>query len=776
TALSQVSLGFAVQAPLDDLAGARDRALRASRRQLLVGGQCIVVFLAFAVLAASRIRRNAQETRFRLRRLRALRWQIGLETTAYALLVVLPAVLAGLVLGAVAGAAVASAAGRPAGNAVRRALDSQEMLLAAVLLAAVATLALILTVRARTLEVRGRGITAVDVAAAAALLAVAAVLAFGQTDAESLAQKGQTGAGLLLLPVLIAVAGGLVTARVLPPLLRVSERPVAAAGVSVRLAFLSLVRNPGAAAVAVACLTVTVGMAVFALTYRATLSANQRDAAAYAAPLDYVVAPDPTRGRNAQRVDLAPRLDDGAVGVIRQDGEAPTLARPAELTVLGLPPAAFERMRWRDDYSASSPRELGRAVAYGSGGLRGVVLPREGVELVFPRTVRGDAIRLTAQILRPDGGFSVLGLGGAPGSDSVRSAIPEAARGGTLVGLTLAFPPAEAFTAAHRATGSRAAPDVFLRGTLNLGRPRIRTANGPRPLDLDYGDWVSTEGGGVGSGSSVRIRYVLTQERTFRIRPTQPTDGAPIPVIASESLADAAGSRRVLPVRIGSADVEVRIVATARRFPTLSGDFLVADRDAVSTAANTAAPGTAVADEAWVSGRPGRGAALGRLAPFPVTVISRTALEESLRADPVSRAASTALLAAMALAAALAYAGLVLALAVDARDDAAELYDLESLGFAPGRLAHHLWLRSAVILVAGLVGGLVTGALGSLLVTDVVSVTANATPAEPPLVPAVPWLALAAGVLALAAVALGSTGVLARRSFRAPAPARPEAA
>ncbi|HET9322953.1 MAG TPA: hypothetical protein VFO03_03685, partial [Gaiellaceae bacterium] len=138
TALSQVSLGFAVQAPLDDLAGARDRALRASRRQLLVGGQCIVVFLAFAVLAASRIRRNAQETRFRLRRLRALRWQIGLETTAYALLVVLPAVLAGLVLGAVAGAAVASAAGRPAGDAVRRALDSQEMLLAAVLLAGVA--------------------------------------------------------------------------------------------------------------------------------------------------------------------------------------------------------------------------------------------------------------------------------------------------------------------------------------------------------------------------------------------------------------------------------------------------------------------------------------------------------------------------------------------------------------------------------------------------------------------------------------------------------------
>ena len=282
---------------------------------------------------------------------------------------------------------------------------------------------------------------------------------------------------------------------------------------------------------------------------------------------------------------------------------------------------------------------------------------------------------------------------------------------------------------------------------------------------------MSSEGRGTGgSPGRARIRYFLSQERTFRIRPRQSTDDAPIPVIASTASVAGAGSARVLPVRVGRAAVEVRIVGTARRFPTLSGDFIVADREALATAVNAAVPGTAVADEAWLSAAP------RAEAPFPVRVTSRVELERSLRADPVSRAAAIALLAAALLAGFLALAGLVLSLAVDARDDAGDLFDLESLGFDPTRLARHLWLRSAVILAAGLIGGLVTGALASLLVTDLVAVTANVTPAEPPLVPVLPWPLLVAGSMVFGGLALGIVTVLARRSFRAAAPARPEAA
>jgi hypothetical protein len=772
TRLRQIDPAFGVRAPFHELEEARERATSASRRQLLVGGQCIVVFLAFAVLAASRIRRNAGETRFRLRRLRALRWQIALETAGYAVLVALPAVLVGFGAGLLAGAVVADAAGRPAGDAVGRALTSAGSGWALVLLALGTVVVLIATTRATTLEIRGRGITPVDVAAAAVLAAIVAAFLFGETDAESLSRQGEVGAPLLLLPVLVALAGALLAARAFPALLRLAERPAAAAGVSLRLALLSLVRNPGVAAVAVACLTVTVGMAVFALTYRATLAANQRDAAAYAAPLDYVVQRDVTGGLRAGRTaELAPSYGDEALGVIRRDGEAPTLNRSAELQVLGLPPDAFERMRWRGDYADSSPEALGRSIAYEGPGLRGVNLPPQGRTLILPRTVRGDPISISAHVRRPDGGFSVLDLSGESSAPTVRASLPPAVRGGTLVGLTLAFPPIAEFTTAHRATGNRAAPDVFLTGTLTLGRPRVETPTGTRALAVDFSDWVSSEGRGTGaSPGRARIRYFLTQERTFRIRPRQPTDGVPIPVIASDSVAASAGSARVLPIRVGRAAVEVRIVETARRFPTLSGDFIVADREALATAANAGAPGTAVADEAWLSAAP------SAEAPFPVRVTSRAELERSLRADPVSRAAALALLAAALVAGCLVLAGLVLALAVDARDDAADLFDLESLGFDPTRLARHLWLRSSVILGVGLIGGLVTGALASLLVTDLVGITANATPAEPPLVPVVPWLLLAVGLIAFTALALGVVAILARRPFRGAAPARPEAA
>jgi hypothetical protein len=300
---------------------------------------------------------------------------------------------------------------------------------------------------------------------------------------------------------------------------------------------------------------------------------------------------------------------------------------------------------------------------------------------------------------------------------------------------------------------------------------------GSRALDADYSDWVSNEGARTGgSRTHVTIRYVLTQERVFRIRPAEPTDEDPIPVVASRSLAAAAGSADVVPVRVGNAEIDVRIAAVARRFPTLTGDFFVADRTALETAANASAPGSAVADEAWLSGAPGAEASLRDRAPFPARVASRAAVERSLREDPVSRGASIALVAATLVAAGLALAGLLLALSVDVRDDAAELFDLESLGFDPALLARHLWLRSAAVLGTGLLGGVVTGALASLLVTDVVAVTANATRAEPPLVAVLPWWLLLAALLLFAALTLAAAALLARRPFRAPAAPRPEAA
>ena len=777
TRLRAQSGEFAIDAPLEDLRAAAERAEVASRRQLLVAGAGTALFLAFVVLAAARIRRGVGATAFRLRRLGGRRWQVALENLAYVALIAVPAVLVGWCLGIAGGALIANAAGEPVGDVVRRSALTGEGL--AVLLAAmvIATLALVATVQARTLEVRGRSVGAVDVAIVGVLAVLATAALLGETDSAALAAGGGTGSVLLSLPILIALAGALLTARLLGPTLRLAERALPAGPTSLRLALLSLARNAGPAAVTVACLTVTAAMAVFALAYDATLDRNQRDTAAFAVPLDYVVARDDTRAQAFATRDLSRSYED-PVGVVRRTGEAPSLNRRERLTMLGIPAGVIPELRWRDDFSDETREGLSRAIAFEGGELRGVPIPASARELVFPRIVRGDPVRITANIQRRDGGFTVLDLLGRTAGPDVRAALPTNARGGKLVGLALGFPPGEEFTAAHRATGSEQIPDIFVRGTLRLGRPFAVTAEGRQPLALDYRDWVLADGsaGSGGSASSVRIRYFLSQERRFRIRPRQPTDGRPIPVIASRSLADAAGDADVVPIRVGLAELRARIVATAERFPTLRGDFLIADRTAVDTAANAVVPGTAVPDEVWLRGPPGEARELRAAAPLPVRVSSRDALERELRSDSVSRGVSLALVAAALLAAALAIVGLLLTIAVDVRDNRPELFDLETLGVDPTGLARHVWLRLALVLGVGLVAGLLTGVAMAFLVTDVVAVTANLTEAEPPIRTVVNWPLLAAGLALFAVGALVAAALLARAQFRGPAPDRPSTA
>ena len=769
------SAGFGVRAPLEELAVAGRKARLASRQGLLVAGQFVALFLAFAVLAAARIRRDARETRYRLRRFGALRWQVLAETVAHAGIVVVPAVVVGWLAGIALGWGIAAVADRPASSVLGRSSMSGVGLGLGLALAAVAVAAIVVTVRARSIEIRGLRLTVADVAAIGAVAVVVAAFGFGQTDADSV--EG-TGALLLLLPVLIAFAASVVVARLLGPAFRLAERVASKTRVPIRLALLSLVRNPGPAAFAVVFLVVAVGLAVFAETYRATLAANQRDTAAFSVPLDYVVRRDAVRGRAlGGPVPLADFYAGRTpVGVVRRKGDAPSLNRTERLTVLGLPAAALERLRWRDDFAADSRQELARTIGAGPrAGLRGARIPRGTRELVFPTRVEGDEIQITAAFRRPDGGFDQLELRGSRTSAARTVRLPAGVAGGTFVGLTLAFPPNEAFTAAHRATGTTAAPDLFVRGVLRLGVPLARGRDGPRPLLVDYREWIRPDGADTGgSRRSLTLRYLLTQERTFRIRPRQPTDGHPIPVIASASLAAAAGDGAVLPVDVGDAEIDVSVAATAERFPTVRGDVLVADLDTLETALNAAAPGAAVADEVWLDGPAGEEERLRRAAPVPVTVVSRVAVEERLRADPVSRASSISLLAGVFVSLALALAGVLLAVAIDLRDEAAELFDLEALGLAPSGLARHVWLRALAVVTLGLAAGLAAGALIALVVTNVVALTANATDAEPPLRLTVDWVVLVAGLVTFAAVALASVMLLARSAFRAAAPARAE--
>jgi hypothetical protein len=237
-------------------------------------------------------------------------------------------------------------------------------------------------------------------------------------------------------------------------------------------------------------------------------------------------------------------------------------------------------------------------------------------------------------------------------------------------------------------------------------------------------------------------------------------------VLASSSLARAAGSSGVLPVYVGTASINVRIAATARLFPSLSGDFVVADRSRLETALTAAVPGSALADEAWVEGGPSLAASLADAAPVPVRVTSRRAREAELRDDPLARGSLLVLAAAAAAALALSLVGLALTIAVDLRDEAGELFDLETQGMGPVGLRRHLRFRALAVLAAGLVGGLAIGVVLTLAVVEALAVSANSTDPVPPLVLAPGWGALLLSLGMFVALALVAGALQTRAAFR----------
>jgi hypothetical protein len=767
--LETSSPNFSLTAPTVALADAGAKARIAGRRLLLVGGQAVVLLLAFVLLAATRLRRGARASTRRLDSFGATGTQTRLAALAEAAFVVVPATVVGWVLGAIAALALADATDSPAGAVVSRSVASVTAVELMVAVAVLGTVVLYLGSRARAVAIGGLTISIADVAAAGALVAVLVAFAVGGADAQSLASSEGTGIVLMLLPGLIALVAAVVIARLLQPVLRACERAAAGRSLSLKLALLSLARAPGTATVAIVFVSVSVGLAVFATVYRSTLIRNDSDRAAFEVPLDYTVKQDPRFVSDATPVGSAYAARFGAVPVIRIHGEAPSVDRRA-VTFIGLPADDLTRLHWRGDFASESPRELADRLGGAPVTMQGTRIPRGARQFRLPVTIRGDSIHLSANIRTRNGRFIVLDLGEPNNTGRpvvARAPIPPAGRGGLLIGLLVEFSRAEAFGAAHRSAEKAPTFAVFRRGVLELQRPEVSTASGTKTLPVDYRDWVGAKGTRppAATARSLALRYLLTQDQIFRLRPVQPTDSGPLPVIASPALADAIGNG-TLPLFVGNASVDVRVAGTARRFPTAAGDFVVFDRSRLETALNSSVPGSAVADEVWVSGAPGLTPRLRQSAPSPVRLTSRRAVEQKLRSDPLARGSLLVLGAAALLALVLSLVGLALTVAVELRDEAGELFDLETQGMGPAALRHQVRLRAGAVLLAGLIGGLLLGAVLALVVLKALAVSANSTTPVPPLVLAPDWPVLILGLVLFSALAFGLVALLTRASFR----------
>lgn len=753
---------FEVTAPTDQLAAAASSSNAAARRLLLLGGEGGALLLAFTILAAAALRRDVTDARRRLTWFGARRWQIELFTLAEAVALAAVATVAGWIVGGAAAAAIAAQAGSPAAAVVEHALLSGAGIAAALGVAAAAALLLYATVRAPSVQLGRLALTPLDALALGALAVVVVGWARGSVHAGQLSGTGGgTGAFLLLVPALIVFVAAVAAARLLAPALRGLGRAGRRGPIALRLAANSLARNPGHAAIAATFLVASLGLALFALAYRSTLVRGQHDEASYTVPASFVLTEDLSQ--------LVPVLHGAPLAaypspptqVIRLSGNVPS---GTTFGFLGLPPHALAHVGgWRSDFASRPLRALAHAIAPARDeSLRTTALPH-GRELTLPATGRGDPVVVRAFFRSKLGDYVAVSLGRTPfrgGRVVLRGRIPF--RHATLAELELDISNNGRLTAN---AGVGIQPSA--KGEVSFGVPRVDG----RPVPHAFARWVGT--GGVG-GSARHVGYLLTPERTGVFRPAQPTDGRPLPVLATPGVAAEAGPRGIIPLQVEGEQVAARVVGVVERFPSVVGDAVVADRTTAATLLNTASPGLGITDELWENvPRADEAATAARFdrRPFTqLTVQSHRALLAQLQADPLARGALLTLAGTAAVALLLALVGLLLAVVGDVRDERGELFDLEAQGAAPATIRAHLRLRALLVASFGVAGGIALGAVLSALVVSLVAATASAAEPEPPLRLAldVPVLLVAAAAYVVVAVVL----VAAATSMRGRAPSR----
>ncbi len=764
SSLAATGVDFRLTAPERQLVAARSASTAAERRLQLVGGEAAALLLAFLLLTAFTIRRGLTAEWERLERRGARRSQLWLFALTESAAVTLPGVAVGWLLAVVSTAVIAHWASLP----VRATLSDSLLTWPAAGLAlagwAIATLVLLAALRPPAV-VRVGPLQAADLLAAGALAAL--LLAAGRSSSTA-ALAAEPDPLLAMLPVLVALLAALLIGRLLPPLLRLAGRRSGGLPLAGRLAVITLARAPGRAAAAAAFLVVSLGLALFAASYRQTLVQGQRDQADFAVPVAAIASSGarlvpPLEAAPAARFAALPGIGQ-ALPVDRIPATAPSSGGPpAAVDVIGVPPGGLDSISWRE-----RPTGAQGDLSAGQARLRGVPLPA-GARRLSMRVQPAGRVDVSLSLRTPAGGFVSVSLTG-PAAE-LAAPIPAAAQGGQLIALRVTRRAAGALSEEHQ--GAEGSGSTGQAGALRLG-----------PLRSDAGSvtgWQGFVARGVlasprAAGGGVVVRYALVGGTGGVLRPAQATDGRPIPVIVSPDLAGRAAGDLV-QLSLPGRQLAARIVGVAERFPTVPAGrgFAVADGTTLETALNADAPGTAVPSEVWLAGAGGDGLGRALRAP-PFDVLDVRVHDEELRrleADPLARGAEITLLAAAALGMALAIGGLLLTTQGGVTDERSTLYDLEAQGVAPATLRRQIRLRSALVAVLGAIGGLAMGLVLAHFTVQLVTISAGAEPPDPPLRGAGATLLLAAMLAVYAAGSAVAVLLPTARALREPAPLRP---
>jgi hypothetical protein len=780
-ALDAADLAFRLSGPDDTLLDAKRRGEIAAHRLVLVGGETSALLLGFAIIAAIGLRRGLANERRRLLARGARRWQAGSALGVEIGSMTVAGALAGIAAGSVVVAAIARAAGLPSGPILGHTLPVGWTIAALAGGWAGATLVLALTTFARDDETGQRRIRLADVAAAGAAATIAVGLSRGALD------PGSVGSGntvlLLILPALVCFVVAVALARLLAPAMRATERLTRDRSVSLRLAVLALARAPSRTVVSCAFVTVALGLALFAASYRATLARGASDQAAFEVPLDFTVAEG---SRLVLPLDAAPLARYEALGegtqaypAVRLSANVPgSGASVLSPTVLGLPARAVAHLRWRSDYSSLSPATIARRLApSGEPRLAAVALPPRTTTLSLHARLRGSDVVIGIVVLDERGRTEVVPLGRLQAGSATLSA--HLGRTERVLGLQLTLPESEVFTLAHQEAEGEVSTAPS--GELELGPLLAGFGSGAQRPVTAWQGWSLPAGGRVArAAGTTRIRFVF-QDTGGRLvfRPAQPTDGVLMPVLVSPDIARAAGGvghETVLDFQ--DTQIRTRIVGVATRLPTVpadSGPFVLADGGWLSTAIEANAPGEGMPNEVWISAPRDRAAVEAQLREPPfesLVTASRDDIERQLAHDPLAHATALALGAAGIVALILAILGFWVGVVSELRDERSDFFDLEAQGVTPRSLRSQLRTRAFILVGLGLAGGAGLGALLSRLVVSLVRVSGTNGVPDPPLRFDPAWFVSGLGILALAVAAIAVAEGTSLTAFRSPRPER----
>ena len=355
----------------------------------------------------------------------------------------------------------------------------------------------------------------------------------------------------------------------------------------------------------------------------------------------------------------------------------------------------------------------------------------------------GESLDVSADLRDPQGAITQLPLGSSGArSRDLHARLPPGQW--EVQALELDEPAGLEVTDAHQ-NGENPAAATQSQTSLSVGPLKLLGAHGRALVTLDLGAW-----GAVGAASAAPARHGA-QAVTIRfqttgapgiVRPVQPSDTRPVPVLADPRTAAAAGPGGSLALTVDELPVSARVVGVIRRFPTIAASaagFIVADEAVLSSALDAQLPGQGRPDELWIATpQPGRLHIALRSGPLSALGVSfRADLQRRLDAAPITRSVLGTLLSATLLSGALAVLGLLLALTGAVADHALH-GDLRALGLGPRALRAELRARLALAGLLGVCAGLGIALLLTRFAVAAVGDAGTVVAPQPPLVTVVP--------------------------------------